>query len=166
METTKPKFISKHKKLLASFFIVALALSAGIVYLRTDGITVGRVNIKASVDDPAPDATNVNSAETVTENLTTTWQGNGTVSVGQLIAWLNQTSIQEGYSALTIPAIITALLNNQTTVSPTLVTVTYLQYSNGDGSINVLFIGNFHLQESWGAINTKQVDFTYVNYGN
>ena len=135
METTKPKFISKHKKLLASFFIVALALSAGIVYLRTDGVTVGRVNIKASVDDPALAlSTNVNPAATVTENLTTTWQGNGTVSVGQLIAWLNQTSIQEGYSALTIPAIITALLNNQTTVSPTLVTVTYLQYSNGDRS--------------------------------
>ncbi len=124
METTKPKFISKHKKLLASFFIVALALSAGIVYLRTDGVTVGRVNIKASVDDPALVlSTNVNPAATVMENLTTTWQGNGTVSVAQLIAWLNQTSIQEGYSALTIPAIITALLNNQTTVSPTLVTV-------------------------------------------
>ena len=166
METTKPKFISKHKKLLASFFIVALAISAGIVYLRTDGVTVGRVNIKASVDGPAPDATNANSAATVTENLTTTWQGNGTVSVGQLIAWLNQTSIQEGYSALTIPAIITALLNNQTTISPTLITVTYLQYSNGDRSINILFIGNFHLQESWGVINTKQVDFTYTNYGN
>ena len=173
METTKPKFISKHKKLLASFFIVALALTAGIVYLRTDGITVGRMNIKASVDSPVLVlSTNVNPAVTVTENLSATWQGNGTVNVDQLILWLNSTVWSQSCgssigdcSGIIGPQVL-SLIGNQTTVSPTLVAVNILGYSNGNSVISIVFIGNFHLHESWGVINTKQVDFTYASYGN
>ena len=43
---SKQSFIGKHKKLPASFFIVALAIASVAAYMRTEGVTVGSVTVK------------------------------------------------------------------------------------------------------------------------
>ena len=153
MESPKSRRIPRKLVVVA---LVAISLIAGsYVYLNFVGINVSSVSVAASA--PKTTSTCVSSLP----NIFVDWQGNGTINIQQFFQWLNQNETNGGMIGQINTTQIIQLIGPDSSLSINEVQIQ--TNSNAENStIHFVFVGNFHVQQSWGYLNTQRVVVDYV----
>ena len=128
-------------------------------YVDIHGIDVASLSVQASPLAPAPTTTSCYQSSSF-PNVTIDWLGNGTINMAKFITWLNQNQTNEGMLGSINATQLSHFLGNDSTLSINQVQIQIFSNSTVQ-TIHFVFSGDFHLQESWGYLNTNTVVIDY-----